>query len=67
MIFAAGFVVAFIILLVFNMRHRDQRACRWRERRQGEITHWTCIQCGAEVDGVPGKSPDRCLAPGKDA
>ncbi|MBY6003481.1 hypothetical protein KUV62_06165 [Salipiger bermudensis] len=61
MIFAVGLVVAFIILLLFNMKNRDRRLCRWREYRQGETSQWRCIHCGATTDGTPGEAPKLCF------
>ncbi|MCR8548082.1 hypothetical protein M4578_09595 [Salipiger sp. P9] len=61
MIFAAGFVFVFVILLFYNMKFRDRRLCRWREYRQGGVSRWTCIHCGAETEGTPGTPPKLCL------
>ncbi len=63
MIFAAGFLVAFVILLLWNRKNRDRRLCRWREYRQGDSARWTCIQCGASIDAPAGKAPTVCLRP----
>ena len=61
MIFAVGLVVAFVILLLYNRKHRDRRLCRWREYRQGDVSRWTCIHCGAETEGKRGEPPQLCL------
>ncbi|MBU2960878.1 hypothetical protein KO516_08630 [Citreicella sp. C3M06] len=63
MIFAAGFVIAFIILLFWNRKNKDRRLCRWREYRQNGGTTWTCVHCGASTEGVPGQTPTTCLRP----
>lgn len=59
MIFAVGFVVAFILLLIFT--NRETRLCRWREYRQGGESRWHCVYCGAETTGPIGKKPEICL------
>ncbi|MGR3378101.1 hypothetical protein [Salipiger abyssi] len=62
MIFAVGFVAFFIGLMIYNARHRGRRQCRWRAYRQGEgATRWTCVHCGAQVEGEAGKPPTVCL------
>ncbi|MCA0939002.1 hypothetical protein LCM08_07335 [Salipiger pacificus] len=63
MIFAGVFVVAVILLLVFNYRHGDTRSCRWRERRGAGESSWTCVHCGATTTGPRGETPVICLRP----
>ena len=59
MLVVVGLIVAFILIAVFS--NRATRQCRWRERRSGETSQWTCIQCGASVEGKPGEPPRTCL------
>ncbi|EIE48885.1 hypothetical protein AL036_00300 [Salipiger aestuarii] len=63
MIFAAGLLVAFVVLLFWNRKNRDRRLCRWREYRRRDASRWTCIQCGAVVEAPPGETPTTCLRP----
>ncbi|MCA0994077.1 hypothetical protein [Alloyangia pacifica] len=61
MIFAGLFLVAIILLLVFNYRHGETRKCRWRERRSEADSQWICVQCGATTRGPQGQTPERCF------
>ncbi|EPX85528.1 hypothetical protein [Salipiger mucosus] len=59
MIFALGFLVAFILLLIFNRPER--RLCRWREHRDADLSTWRCVYCGAETQNPRGKPPQTCF------
>ncbi len=53
-----GLIVAFILIAVFS--NRATRYCRWRERRGQSGSTWTCIHCGAQVQGTQGQPPTDC-------
>ncbi len=59
MLVIIGLIVAFVLIAVFS--NRATRQCRWREYRRGETATWTCVHCGAETVGTPGKPPRTCL------
>ncbi len=63
MILVVGFVIVFVVLLIYNLRHGDRRLCRWREYRSDDHSLWTCVRCGAEVTGAPGRAPEPCRRP----
>ncbi len=55
-----GFVVAFILIIVFaNPR---MRGCRWREDRRAGKGAYHCVACGATTVTPDGKPPRMCLA-----
>ncbi|SMX47306.1 hypothetical protein [Maliponia aquimaris] len=59
MLVVVGLILAFVLIAVFS--NRATRHCRWRERRHGDASSWTCIHCGARVEGKPGEPPRTCL------
>lgn len=61
MLVIVGLILAFVLIAVFS--NRATRACRWRERRHSGGSQWTCIQCGARVEGRQGDPPRTCLRP----
>jgi len=64
MIIVAGFILAFVLILVFS--NRRTRGCRWREFRLSGCdlrTRWRCASCGAEVVSDGGRPPEHCHAP----
>ncbi len=54
-----GLIIAFVLIAVFS--NRATRLCRWRERRSETGSTWTCIHCGARVEGQEDKPPTTCL------
>jgi hypothetical protein len=61
MIYLLGLVIAFILLLIYS--NPETRLCRWREYRAKEVSEesrWTCIHCGATVQGPRGEAPRVC-------
>ena len=59
MLVPVGLIIAFVLIAVFS--NRTTRLCRWRERRSGDNSQWTCIHCGATVAGKAGVHPKTCL------
>ncbi|BBU57906.1 hypothetical protein [Mameliella alba] len=53
-----GLIIAFVLIAVFS--NRATRYCRWRERRGAEGSTWSCIHCGAQVQGLRGVPPKDC-------
>ncbi len=68
MIVVAGFVIAFVLLLVFS--NGKTRRCRWREDRTRDADgarYHHCMACGAETFTMDGKPPKVCLADAPEA
>ncbi|APX21918.1 MAG: hypothetical protein CML50_19045 [Rhodobacteraceae bacterium] len=61
MLGAVGLLIVFTALVIFNMKNKGRRQCRWREYRHAEGTRYTCVQCGAVVEGERGSPPRICM------
>ena len=59
MLVVLGLIIAFVLIAVFS--NRATRQCRWREYRHENGSRWTCVQCGATVEGTRGETPTECL------
>lgn len=63
MLIIAGFILAFVLILVFS--NRATRNCRWRAERSGDCEgrrKYRCATCGAEAFTETGQPPRVCLA-----
>lgn len=63
MIIIAGFILAFVLILIFS--NRSTRDCRWRAERSGDRDgqrKYRCATCGAVSFTETGKPPRVCLA-----
>ncbi len=59
MLVVLGLIIAFVLIAVFS--NRSTRQCRWREFRHETGSRWSCVQCGAVVEGKRGETPTECL------
>tara|TARA_R110002124_G_scaffold286052_1_gene465787 strand:+ start:671 stop:892 length:222 start_codon:yes stop_codon:yes gene_type:complete len=58
------FIVAVVVISIYQRRNGGKRRCRWRQSRagsRGSLMKYNCVTCGAEAFSAKGK-PDRCLA-----
>ncbi len=63
MIFPLGFIIAFVLILIFS--NRRTRQCKWRADRRRDANGqscYRCMVCGAESFTSEGKPPKDCLA-----
>jgi hypothetical protein len=52
--------ILIVLLLMYLLRTRRSRMCRWRKRGD---TDWRCAACGAAAVTGDGREPRVCLRP----
>ena len=60
-----GLLLAFVLVVIYQRKHRATRLCRWRADHSGDqdaLFKYTCAACGAQTYTQTKEPPKHCLS-----